>query len=73
MPLQKHLIPGQIIGLHIQVGRNVCWNKSNTVLVGQTQYLAGQSGKKRRCCKTLITQISLSSAVIQMQVNHLTR
>ena len=73
MPLWKHLILGQIIGLHIEVGRNVCWNKSNTMLVGRTQYLTGQPGKKRRHCTTLITQISLSNAVIQMQANHLTR
>ena len=45
---RKHLTLGLIIGLHIQMGRNVCWNKSKTVLVSQTQYLAGQPGKKRR-------------------------
>ena len=28
------------------MGRNVCWNKGNTVLVSKTQYPAGQSGKK---------------------------
>ena len=28
MPLQKHPIPGQIISLHIEVGRNVCWNET---------------------------------------------
>ena len=67
MPLWKHLTPGQIIGLHIEVGRNVCWNKSNIMLVSQTQYQAGQPGKKKRHCTTLITQITLSSAVIQMQ------
>ena len=38
----------QIICFHIEAGRNVYQKKSNTVLVGQTQYLAGQSGKKRR-------------------------
>ena len=43
------------------------------MLVSQTQYLAGQPGKKRRHCTTLITHISLGSAVIQMQGNHLTR
>ena len=48
MPLWKHLIPGKIISLHIEVGKNVCWNKSNALLVSQTQYLAGQPGKKRR-------------------------
>ena len=32
---------GQIIGLHIEMGRNVHWNNSNTVFVSQTQYLAG--------------------------------
>ena len=73
MPLQKQLILGQIICLHIEVGRNVCWNKSNTMLVSQTQYLAGQPAKKRRHCTTLITQVCLSSTVIQMQGNHLTR
>ena len=31
--LQKQLILGQIICLHIEVGRNVCWKKSNTMLV----------------------------------------
>ena len=71
--LWKHLILGQIIGLHIELGRNVCWNKSNTMPVSQTLYLEGQAGKKRRHCTTLITQISLSSAVIQMQGNPLTR
>ena len=73
VPLQKQLILEQIIWLHIEVGRNVCWNKSNTMLVGQTECLAGQLGEKRRHCTTLITQVSLSSAVIQMQGNHLTR
>ena len=66
MPLQKHPIPGQKICLHIEVGRNVCWKKSNTVLVSQTQYLAGQSGRKRRHCTPLITQVHLSSTVIQI-------
>ena len=33
-----------------KVGRTVCWNKSNTMYVGQTQYPAGQPGKKRRHC-----------------------
>ena len=47
--------------------------KSNTMLVSQTQYPAGQPGKKRRYCITLITQISLSSAFIQMQGDNLTR
>ena len=73
VPLQKQLIPWQIINLHIEVGRNVSWKKSNTVLVGQTQYLAVQPGKKRRHCTTLITKVSLSHTVIQMQGNHLTR
>ena len=73
MPLWKQLILGQKMCLHIEVGRNVCWKKSNTMLVGQTQYTAGQSGKKRRHCTTLITQVCLSSTVIQMQGNHLTR
>ena len=73
MPPWKHVILGQIISLHIEVGRNVCWNESNTMLVSQTQYLAGLPGKKRRHCTTLITQISLSSSVIQMQGNYLTR
>ena len=73
MPLWKQLIPGQIICLHIEVGRNICWNKSNTMLVSQTQCPAGQPGKKRRHCTTLITQVSLSSAFIQMQGNHLMR
>ena len=59
--------------LHIEVGRNVCWKKSNTMLIGQSQYLAGQSGKKRRHCTTLITQVCFSSTVIQMQGNNLTR
>ena len=63
----------QKICLHIEVGRNVCWKKGNTMFVGQTQYAAGQPGKKRRHCTTLITQVSLSSTVIQMQGNHLTR
>ena len=58
--------PLQIIGLHIEVGRNVCWIKGNTMLVGKTQHLAGQPGKKRRYCTTLITQIRLSSDAIQM-------
>ena len=71
--LWKQLIPGQIICLHIEMGMNVYWKKGNTMLVGQTQYLAGQSGKKRRHCTTLITEISLSSTVIQVQGNHLTR
>ena len=71
--LWKQAIPGQKICLHNEVGRNVCWKKSNTMLVSQTQYLAGQSGKKRRHCTTLITQLHLSSTVIQMQGNHLTR
>ena len=73
VPLWKQLIPGQIICLHIEVGTNVCWNKSNTMLVSQTQYPAGQPGKKRGHFTTLITQVSLSSAVIQMQGNHLTK
>ena len=67
MPLWKQLISGQIICLHIEVGRNICWNASNTMFVGQTQYLAGQPGKKRRHCTTLITQVSLSSAIVQME------
>ena len=71
--LWKQQIPGQKICLHIEVGRNVCWKKSNTMLVGQTQYLAGQPGKKRRHCTTVITQVCLGSTVIQMQGNHLTR
>ena len=71
--LWKQLILGQKICLHIEVGRNVCWKKSNTMLVSQTQYPAGQPGKKRRHCTTLITQVCLSSTVIQMQGNHLTR
>ena len=58
---------------YIKVGRNVCWNKSNTMLVSQTQYPAGQPRKKRRHCTPLITKISLSSALIQMQGNHLSR
>ena len=29
---------------HIEIGRNVCWNKSNTMLVSQTQHLAGNTG-----------------------------
>ena len=37
------------------VGRNICWNKSNTMLVSQIQYPAGQPRKKRRHCTTLIT------------------
>ena len=73
VPLWKHPIPGQKICLHIEVGRNVCLKKSNTMLVSQTQYLAGQSGKERRHCTTLITQVFLSSTVIQMQGNNLTR
>ena len=73
VPLQKHPILGQKICLHIEVGRNVCWKKSNTMLVSQTQYPGGQSGKKRRHCTTLITQVCLSSTVIQMQGNNLTR
>ena len=71
MPLCKQLILPQIISLHIEVGRNVYWIKSNTMLVSQTQYPAGQPGKKRRHCTTLITQICHSSAVIQMLGNHL--
>ena len=59
--------------LYTEMGRNACWNKSNTVLLGQTQYSAGWSGKKGRYCTTLIPQISFDSAVIQMQGNHLTR
>ena len=70
--LWKQLIPGQIICLHIEMGRNVCWNKSNTMFVSQTQYLTGQPGKKRRHCTTLISQVGLSNTVIQMQGNHLT-
>ena len=50
---------GQIIGLHIEMDGKVCWNKSNTMLVGQTQYLAGLPGKKGRHCTTLITQINI--------------
>ena len=46
---------------------------SNTMLVSQTQYLAGQPGKRRRHRTALITQISLSSAVIQMKGKHLTK
>ena len=32
---------GQIICLHIGIGSNVCWNKSNTMLGSQTHYLVG--------------------------------
>ena len=46
-------------GFHIEIGRNVCWDKSNTVLVSQTQYLAAKSGKKRRYCTTLIIHMLL--------------
>ena len=42
-------------------------------LLVRLSILAGQSGKKRRHCTTLITQVCLSSTVIQMQGNHLTR
>ena len=73
MPLWKHLTLGQIIGLHIEMARNVCWNKSYTVIVGQSQYQAGQPGKKRGHSTTLITQISFCSAVIQMLGNCLSR
>ena len=73
MLLQKQPTLVQVIGLHIGIGKNVCWNMSNTVLVSQTQYPLVQPGKKRRHCTTLITQISFYSAVIQMQGNHLTR
>ena len=61
--------PKTEICLHIEVGRNVCWkksNKSNTILVSQPQYSAGQSGKQRRHCTTLITQVCLSHTVTQM-------
>ena len=71
VPLWKQLIPGQIFCLHIEGGRNVCWKKSNTMLVGQTQYLAGQPGKERRHCTTLITQVSLNHAVIQYKATTL--
>ena len=29
-----------IVSFHIEMGRNVCWNKSNTMLVSQIQYVA---------------------------------
>ena len=45
MPLWKHHVLGQVIGHHIGMGRIICWNKSNTMLVVQTQYLAGHPGK----------------------------
>ena len=73
MVLWKQPTPGQIISLLIEMGRNVHWNKSDTVLFGQTQYPSGQPGKKSRDFTTLIIQISFCSAVIQMQGNHLTR
>ena len=57
MPLWKHLILGQITSLHIEVGRNVCWNKNNTMLVSQIQYLSCRPAwKERRHSTNLITQ-----------------
>ena len=72
MPLWKQLTLGQIISLHIEMGRNVHWKKSIAVLVSQTQYPVHQPGKNRRHCTSMITQISFCSAVIQMLDNHLT-
>ena len=31
---------------HIDIGRYVCWNKSNPMLVGQIQNMAGQPEKR---------------------------
>ena len=65
--LVKACVPGKIIPVLEKI------EFLNTMLVGQTQYMADQPGKKRRHCTTLITEISLSSSLIQMQGNHLTR
>ena len=45
----------KIVSFHIGMGRNVCWNWSNTMLVSHIQYVAGKSEKKRVYCTTLIT------------------
>ena len=46
MPVWKQLTLGQITCIHIDTSKNACQNKSNTVLVSQTQYPADQPGKK---------------------------
>ena len=47
VPCDRH------ITFHIEKGGVVCWNKIKTVLVGQTQYPTGQSGKQKRYHTTL--------------------
>ena len=46
------------MGFHIEMGRSVYWNRSNTVLVSLTQYLA--ASLKMRYCTVLITYIRLA-------------
>ena len=43
------------ISLLIEISRNAWWNKSTTMLVSQIQYVAGQSGKRKRYCTMFIT------------------
>ena len=63
--------PETEISPHIEVGRNVCQTKGNTIQVSQPQYSAGQSGKQRRHCTTLITQVCLSHTVTQCKATAL--
>ena len=39
--------PGTDIWLPCEIGRNVCWSNSNTVLVSQTQYRPGWKEKEK--------------------------
>ena len=56
----------KMITFHMEMGRYVCSNKGNTLLVGQTQYEAGSSGKTKRYCIILITYKSFSNTIIHM-------
>ena len=36
----------KIVAFHIKTCRNVCWNRSSNMFIGQIQYVAGKYGKK---------------------------
>ena len=72
MQLQKQLTPGQITSLHIDMGSNICWNKSNTVLVSQMLISSWPAWKENEKPYHLdYTDKAFVSTIIQMQGNHL--
>ena len=44
-PLWNKSSPSYIVSFHTEMGRDVCCNKSNTMLVGHIQNVAGYPGK----------------------------